>query len=79
MLQEETIDEILKFWFEDIDHSRWFVKDADFDRELEQRFGSLLTQAGNNLLDEWRDTPRGCLALILLLDQFSRNKDVYKC
>ena len=73
MLQEETIDEILKFWFEGIDHSRWFVADADFDRELEQRFGNLLTQATNNLLDEWSDTPRGCLALILVLDQFSRN------
>jgi uncharacterized protein (DUF924 family) len=24
-------------------------------------------------LDEWSNTPRGCLALIVLLDQFSRN------
>ncbi len=72
-MQEETIDEILQFWFEDIDHSRWFVADPDFDRELERRFGNLLAQARNNQLDEWCDTPRGCLALILLLDQFSRN------
>ncbi len=72
-MQEEAIDEILQFWFEDIDHSRWFVKDPDFDRELEQRFGGLLAQARNNQLDEWCNTPRGCLALIVLLDQFSRN------
>ncbi len=72
-MQEEAIDEILQYWFEDIDHSQWFVKDPDFDRELEQRFGGLLTQARNNQLDEWCNTPRGCLALIVLLDQFSRN------
>jgi len=72
-MREEAVDEILRFWFDDIDHSRWFKKDPDFDRELEQRFGHLLEQARNNQLDEWSDTPHGCLALIVLLDQFSRN------
>lgn len=66
-------DEILRFWFEDIEHSRWFKKDPDFDRELEQRFGELLEPAMNDELDDWCDTPRGRLALIILLDQFSRN------
>jgi uncharacterized protein (DUF924 family) len=72
-MQEEAIDEILQFWFDDIDSSHWFAKDPDFDREIEQRFGNLLAKATNNQLDEWCDTPRGCLALIVLLDQFSRN------
>jgi uncharacterized protein (DUF924 family) len=72
-MQDAAINDILKFWFEDIDHSRWFVKDPDFDRELEQRFGDLLVQAKNNQLDDWCATPRGCLALVVLLDQFSRN------
>ena len=72
-MNEITVDEILQFWFEDIEHSRWFKKDSDFDRELEQRFGDLLTQARNNQLDHWCDTPRGSLALIIVLDQFSRN------
>jgi uncharacterized protein (DUF924 family) len=72
-MNEITVDEILQFWFEDIEHSRWFKKDPDFDRELEQRFGDLLTQARNNQLDHWCDTPRGSLALIIVLDQFSRN------
>ncbi len=72
-MQEMVIDEILRFWFDDIDNSLWFVKDPDFDREIEQRFGNLLEQATNNQLDEWSDAPRGCLALVVLLDQFSRN------
>jgi uncharacterized protein (DUF924 family) len=66
-------DKVLKFWFEDIEHSRWFKKDPDFDRELERRFGDLLTQAKNDQLDHWCDTPSGSLALIVVLDQFSRN------
>ena len=66
-------NEILKFWFEDIENSCWFKKDPVFDRDLEQRFGELLTQAKRNQLDHWCDTPQGYLALIVLLDQFSRN------
>jgi len=72
-MHETAIDQILQFWFEDIDHSCWFKKDPDFDRELEQRFGDLLTLAKNDQLDNWCDTPRGRLALIIVLDQFSRN------
>ena len=72
-MQENTIDEILQFWFEDIEHSSWFKKDPAFDQELEQRFGELLGRAKNDQLDDWCDRPRGRLALIILLDQFSRN------
>lgn len=72
-MHEKAIDEILQFWFEEIEHSCWFRKDPVFDRELGERFGELLTLARNDQLDDWCDTPRGCLALIILLDQFSRN------
>ena len=66
-------DDVLKFWFEDIEHSCWFKSDPEFDRGLEQRFGDLLKQACGDQLDHWCDTPRGHLALIIVLDQFSRN------
>lgn len=72
-MREDTINEILQFWFVDIDQSQWFKKNSDFDRELEQRFGELVVQARNHELDDWCDTPRGCLALVVLLDQLSRN------
>ena len=58
-MQIKAANEILKFWFEDIDQTRWFVKDPDFDLMLEQRFGDLLTQARNGQFDDWSDTPRG--------------------
>lgn len=72
-MHEYAIDEILRYWFEDIEHALWFKKDPDFDRELEQRFGHLLALANDDQLDDWCDTPRGRLALIIVLDQFSRN------
>jgi len=72
-MNDVSVDEILRFWFEDIDHSRWFKKDPLFDQELGQRFGELLTLAGNDQLGHWCNTARGTLALIILLDQFSRN------
>ena len=67
------IDEILSFWFDEIDHSRWFRSDPEFDKELEQRFGKTLAKAKDDQLDQWCETSRGYLALIIVLDQFSRN------
>ena len=65
--------DVLQFWFEDIEHSCWFKKDAEFDRSLEQRFGDVLAKAKNDQLDHWCDSPEGILGLIIVLDQFSRN------
>ncbi len=68
-----TPDETLKFWFEDIDRSLWFKKDANFDKLLAERFGALHAQVSLGELSAWRDTPHGRLAEIIVLDQFSRN------
>jgi uncharacterized protein (DUF924 family) len=72
-MSDLSADDVLRFWFEDIDHSCWFKKDPAFDRELDERFGDVLALAKSDRLSEWRDSPEGCLALIILLDQFPRN------
>lgn len=72
-MTDVTADEVLKFWFEDIDRSCWFKKDPEFDRDLEQRFGKTYALAKDGQLSHWCDTPAGCLAVIIVLDQFSRN------
>lgn len=68
-----TSDDILRFWFEDIDTKRWFIQDDAFDAELGERFGHVLEAARNGELDHWAGAPESSLALILVLDQFSRN------
>lgn len=56
------------------DRKLWFRRDAAFDATLRERFGALLELAAvQGALDAWAATPLGGLALILVLDQFSRN------
>lgn len=66
-------EEILGFWFEETEPSQWWKKDEDFDRSLIQRFSDIHAKAARCELFDWRVTPRGRLAEIIVLDQFSRN------
>lgn len=68
-----TPEDILDFWFSELSNEQWFAKDLSLDQKINQRFGGLLhatTQCENH---KWRATPRGRLAEIIILDQFSRN------
>lgn len=51
----------------------WFKKDATFDATLSQHFSPLLEQALRGDLSSWAEHAEGALALILVLDQFTRN------
>ena len=65
---------VLDFWFRgDETRKEWFQKDAAFDAEIARRFSALHEIAASGDLVHWRDSPRDCLALIILLDQFPRN------
>ncbi|MAR90596.1 MAG: DUF924 family protein [Pseudomonadota bacterium] len=64
---------ILDFWFHETNPRYWFRKDQKFDQLISSRFGALLKQGCRGELFQWRDTARGRLAEILVLDQFSRN------
>jgi len=66
-------DEVLRFWFEEIDPRAWWKVDPGFDRLLTARFGPLLEQAAHGELYHWRVQPAGRLAEVIVLDQFSRN------
>src|SRR5687767_1165445 len=74
----DGVDEILAYWFGDTGNPGdrmkvWFGGGPDVDREIRERFGPDLERARRGELDAWAETPRGRLALIILLDQFSRN------
>jgi len=76
---DARIDEVIEVWFgagpapTAETFQRWFTKDPAFDDELRAKFGSLHADAAAGTLDRWRQTARGELALIILLDQLSRN------
>jgi uncharacterized protein (DUF924 family) len=67
--------EVLDFWFGDADAPReeWFRKDDAFDAQIAERFGRLVERALAGELAAWQAEPDTALALILLLDQFTRN------
>jgi len=70
--------DVLDFWLGPLDargkaRREWFVKDAAFDAEIRARFGELHDKASRRELEMWRLTPESMLALVIILDQFSRN------
>ncbi|WP_338725627.1 DUF924 family protein [Shewanella baltica] len=73
MSQTITAEQVLIFWFEEIEPKLWWIKDVEFDAQINQRFGDVLVQAKRGELSHWRVTPQGRLAEIIVLDQFSRN------
>jgi uncharacterized protein (DUF924 family) len=64
--------DVIAFWRE-AGSEKWFKKDTEFDRAIGDRFTALHEEAASGRLNGWAETPEGALALILILDQFSRN------
>lgn len=65
--------EILKFWFEEIAPAQQFKKDPEFDTLIRKRFEQTYWDILDGKTADWRATPEGRLAEIIVLDQFSRN------
>ena len=68
-----TAEDVLAFWFDEAGPKRWFAKDPAFDALAADRLGAASARAAAGGYAEWREDPRGCLALVLLLDQIPRN------
>ena len=81
-MSTSIIDDIVTFWLSDSreDPARalarrdwWYAGGPAVDEDIRARFGGLVPRACARELMDWRGTPDGALALILLLDQFTRN------
>jgi len=75
-------DDVLSFWIEpkpltedelSLAGKKWFMGGAALDQEIGERFRGLVEAAKRGELDAWAETVRGRLALVILLDQFTRN------
>jgi uncharacterized protein (DUF924 family) len=66
-----SIDDVLTFWFADSD--RWWKKDPAFDADVGERFLALHNAIERGEREDWIERPRGVLAYVIVLDQFSRN------
>jgi uncharacterized protein (DUF924 family) len=77
---EPFINDVLNFWFgpTDGDHygemrEAWFEKDSSFDADIRHNFLDSHRRVAAGELDQLAATAQGALALIIVLDQFSRN------
>ncbi|QSQ20664.1 DUF924 domain-containing protein [Pyxidicoccus parkwayensis] len=79
-----SAEEVLGFWFGQPpdpivnpasarQRDYWFARNEDFDEACRRRFLDAHEAAISGALDAWKEEPRSCLALVLLLDQFPRN------
>ncbi|MCB9640782.1 MAG: DUF924 family protein [Myxococcales bacterium] len=76
-------DQVLRFWFGEQSDPQahdytppselWFRAGPAIDAEIQSRFQPLVEAAAQSKLDALRHTAHGCLALVLLLDQFPRH------
>ena len=78
---EDKKDELLQFWFGDDPDDAvvaaakaelWWEHRRETDELLQAKFGAAASAAAADVLDHWAGSPRGRLALILLLDQIPR-------
>jgi uncharacterized protein (DUF924 family) len=75
-------EEILEFWFQGFDSPddfdgkkiyKFFVSDENINAQIRERFFDDIEKARSGEYDSWSETVRGSLALIIILDQFTRN------
>ena len=64
--------DIIHFWFVEHGPKDWFAFNAEFDAVIISTFSQIHAKAMVGELFEWRSTPRGRLAEIIILDQFTR-------
>lgn len=79
-LPSETMARVIAFWFgapgspeEGAPRPEWFKQSDAFDRAIAERFEEEMDAAADGRLDALMDSPLGCVALCILLDQFPRN------
>lgn len=77
---DPLVQEVLMFWFGAPDsfeygqqRADWFQKSSLFDEIVRHRFSALYHQAKQGKWDSWRQNPESTLALLIILDQFSRH------
>jgi len=77
-----TPQDVLDFWFDGCEQDAaaasarmpfWFQSNKQADEEVQRRFEEFIQPAADGEYSDWGKSPRQCLALIIVLDQFPRN------
>ena len=66
------VDDVLRFWFQQLSEAQWWEQDDGVDAQIHDRFLALHERIAAKA-DDSLGTPRSLLAAVIVLDQFSRN------
>src|SRR5882762_6235373 len=78
----DRIETALHYWFGHVEETAlpsehrtwvWFSGDTLVDTEIKEKFSEDYQKALTGEHNDWQTTPHGLLAVIILLDQFSRH------
>jgi uncharacterized protein (DUF924 family) len=69
----QWVADVLQFWFRETNREQWFKRDAALDDRIRARFLSLHDRVSATPDAALLSDPRGALAAVIVLDQFSRN------
>ena len=73
-LDNKIINDIIYYWFNTLNsYKDWFGDSKEIDNYIKINYSKYVEKAQQGELDYWKNSLSGCLALILLLDQFARN------
>lgn len=65
--------DIIDYWYSERLQKQWFAATPELDNEIKESYEPLWQQAAKGELDQWIDSAEGCLALVIILDQFPLN------
>jgi len=68
-----TPSEIIDYWYSDRIKKQWFNSTPELDQEILKKYEKTWEHAASGNLDEWSKSALGCLALVIILDQFPLN------
>jgi uncharacterized protein (DUF924 family) len=71
--EEAGYQEVIDFWYSEAVRAQWFSSTPELDAKIKRRFEAVWKKAAQGELDQWKAHPEGCLALVIVLDQFPLN------
>lgn len=68
-----SVQDVITFWLDEVGPERWYATDPKLDAEITQRYQPLWEKARQGRLGAWASCAKGCLAYLIVTDQFPRN------
>lgn len=65
--------EIIKYWYSERIKSQWFNSTKELDEEIKQKYEDTWKDILSGKYKSWQENAEGCLALVIILDQFPLN------